>query len=123
MKIKSILLFALVMLFITSCSTIPKYMSKEDYKALGDGLYAHMETTKGEMLIKLHEKETPMTVASFVGLAEGKIENTAKDEGEPFYDGLIFHRVIKDFMIQGGDPTGTGMGDPGYKFEDEFDEN
>lgn len=98
-------------------------MSKEDYKALGDGLYAHMETTKGEMLIKLHEKETPMTVASFVGLAEGKIENTAKDEGEPFYDGLIFHRVIKDFMIQGGDPTGTGMGDPGYKFEDEFDEN
>lgn len=111
------------MLFVTSCSTIPKYMSKEEYKALGDGLYAHMQTTKGDMLIKLHEKETPMTVANFVGLAEGKIDNKAKKLGVPFYDGIIFHRVIKDFMIQGGDPTGTGMGDPGYKFEDEFDEN
>lgn len=109
------------MFFITSCSTIPKYMSKEDYKALNEGLYAHMETTKGNMLIKLHEEETPMTVANFVGLAEGRIDNKSKKLGVPFYDGIIFHRVIKDFMIQGGDPTGTGMGDPGYKFEDEFD--
>lgn len=97
-------------------------MSKEEYKALGDGLYANMQTTKGDMLFKLHEEEAPMTVANFVGLAEGSIENKAKKLGEPFYDGIIFHRVIKDFMIQGGDPTGTGMGDPGYKFEDEFDE-
>ena len=97
-------------------------MSKEEYKALGDGLYAHMETTKGDMLIKLHEEKTPLTVANFVGLAEGKKENKAKAAGVPFYDGIIFHRVIKDFMIQGGDPDGTGMGGPGYDFADEFDE-
>ena len=107
--------------FVTSCTTIPKYMSKEEYKALGDGLYAHMETTKGNMLIKLHEEKTPMTVANFVGLAEGKTENKAKAAGVPFYDGIVFHRVIKDFMIQGGDPDGTGAGGPGYSFEDEFD--
>ncbi|MCB9203072.1 MAG: peptidylprolyl isomerase [Flavobacteriales bacterium] len=91
-------------------------------KKLEDGLYAEMETSKGTMLIKLYEKEAPMTVANFVGLAEGTIENTAKEKGKPFYDGLIFHRIIKDFMIQGGDPTGTGMGGPGYKFADEKNE-
>lgn len=116
--------FAMLLLvaFVTSCTSIPKYMSKEEYKALGDGLYAHMETSKGDMLIQLHEEKTPMTVANFVGLAEGKIENDAKPLGTPFYDGIIFHRVIKDFMIQGGDPKGTGMGGPGYNFGDEFDE-
>lgn len=122
MKIKSIIILLLVA-FVTSCTSIPKFMSKEEYKALGDGLYAHMETSKGDMLIKLHADETPMTVANFVGLAEGKKENDAKPLGTPFYDGIIFHRVIKDFMIQGGDPQGTGMGGPGYNFEDEFDDD
>lgn len=120
---KKFILMVMLVAFVTSCTTIPKYMSKEEYKALGDGLYAHMETTKGDMLIKLHEEQTPMTVANFVGLAEGKKENDAKAKGVPFYDGIIFHRVIKDFMIQGGDPNGTGMGGPGYTFQDEFDEN
>ncbi|WP_245539725.1 peptidylprolyl isomerase [Riemerella columbina] len=94
-------------------------LDKEFYNALPDGVYAKMETSKGDMIIQFFDKEAPVTVANFVGLAEGKIENKAKKKGEPYYDGIIFHRVIKDFMIQGGDPTGTGMGDPGYKFDDE----
>lgn len=122
MKIRNLILVCLLAYAVIGCTTIPKYMSKDEYKALGDGLYAHMETTEGDMLIKLHENKTPMTVANFVGLAEGKIENKAKPLGTPFYDGIIFHRVIKDFMIQGGDPDGKGTGGPGYQFEDEFDE-
>lgn len=94
-------------------------IDKEFYNALPDGVYAKMETTKGDMIIQFFDKESPVTVANFVGLAEGKIDNKAKKKGEPYYNGIIFHRVIKDFMIQGGDPTGTGMGDPGYKFDDE----
>lgn len=112
------------MLFVTSCGVkIPSTMSKEEFKNLEDGLYANMVTTKGTMLIKFYEDKTPMTVANFVGLAEGKIKNSAKAEGVPFYDGVIFHRVIKDFMLQGGDPDGIGTGGPGYSFEDEFDES
>ena len=94
---------------------------KKAYKDLGDGLFADIETTKGHIVIKLNYKEVPTTVANFVTLAEGK-NNFVKVEykGKPFYNGTIFHRVIDGFMIQGGDPTGTGMGDPGYRFEDEF---
>ncbi|MAV64968.1 MAG: peptidylprolyl isomerase [Candidatus Marinimicrobia bacterium] len=87
----------------------------------GDSMQAELKTSKGTILLKLEFEKTPMTVANFVGLAEGKIENTAKPLGEPFYDGIKFHRVISDFMIQGGDPDGTGRGGPGYKFEDEID--
>ena len=85
-----------------------------------EGIYAKIVTSKGDLLLLLHYKLTPVTVANFVGLVEGKLDNTFKSKGEPFYNGLKFHRVIPDFMIQAGCPQGTGMGDPGYKFDDEF---
>ncbi|MDC6390353.1 peptidylprolyl isomerase [Maribacter sp. PR1] len=85
-----------------------------------DGLYAKFNTSKGEILVKLTYDKTPGTVGNFVALAEGKKKNSVKDLGEPYYDGLKFHRVIPDFMVQGGCPQGTGTGDAGYKFDDEF---
>jgi FKBP-type peptidyl-prolyl cis-trans isomerase len=85
-----------------------------------DGLYAKFNTTKGEILVALEYKKTPGTVGHFVALAEGNLENKVKPQGTPYYDGLKFHRVIEDFMIQGGCPQGTGTGSPGYKFDDEF---
>lgn len=85
-----------------------------------DGIYAKFNTSKGEILVKLSHDKTPGTVGNFVALAEGNMENTARPQGKPYYDGLKFHRVIADFMIQGGCPQGTGTGDPGYKFDDEF---
>ncbi len=85
-----------------------------------DGLYAKFHTTKGDILVNLEFKKTPGTVGNFVALAEGNIENDVKPQGTPYYDGLKFHRVIPDFMIQGGCPLGIGTGSPGYKFDDEF---
>ena len=88
------------------------------------GTYAVFDTSEGTIVARLFEKEAPKTVANFVGLAEGTKEftneRTGQKEKRPFYDGLIFHRVIPDFMIQGGCPHGSGMGGPGYKFADEF---
>ena len=86
-----------------------------------EGIFAEIVTSKGSIFIELAFEKVPMTVANFVGLAEGVIENNSKEIGTPYYDGIIFHRVIPNFMIQGGDPTGTGMGGPGYKFRDEID--
>lgn len=91
------------------------------------GLYAIFETSMGKITVQLYEKEAPKTVANFVGLAEGTKEwtdpKTGKPVKKPFYDGLIFHRVLPKFMIQGGDPLGNGTGGPGYRFEDEFSPN
>ncbi|SHH23133.1 peptidylprolyl isomerase [Flavobacterium defluvii] len=85
-----------------------------------NGIYAKFNTSKGSILVKLTHDLTPGTVGNFVALAEGNMENKVKPQGQKFYDGLNFHRVIADFMIQGGCPKGTGTGDPGYKFDDEF---
>ncbi|GGA77100.1 peptidyl-prolyl cis-trans isomerase [Flavobacterium palustre] len=85
-----------------------------------NGIYAKFNTSKGSVLVKLTHDLTPGTVGNFVALAEGNLENNKKPQGVKYYDGLTFHRVIPDFMIQGGCPLGSGTGDPGYKFDDEF---
>lgn len=89
-------------------------------KEFSEGIYAKLSTSKGEILLSLAYDKVPMTVSNFIGLAEGALNG--KQPGKPFYNGLKFHRVIPNFMIQGGCPKGTGTGDPGYKFPDEFDD-
>lgn len=118
---KKYLLPFIVLLFsisIYSCRSTKEPVSAKDIKM--DGLFAEITTNKGIILAQLEFEKTPITVANFVGLAEGKISNKAKPEGVPYYDGLKFHRVISNFMIQGGDPAGNGTGGPGYMFKDEI---
>tara|TARA_B110000503_G_scaffold142083_1_gene237723 strand:+ start:2192 stop:2806 length:615 start_codon:yes stop_codon:yes gene_type:complete len=111
-KMKKLLGGVLILMITISCTAQNK---------LADGLYAKISTSKGSILLKLEMEKTPLTVANFVGLAEGKIKNNKVPIGTPFYDGIKFHRVMANFMIQGGDPTGTGAGEIGYSFKDEFD--
>jgi len=98
--------------------------SEEATLSRAPGTYAIFDTSQGTIVARLFEKEAPKTVANFVGLAEGTKEfkdpRTGQTTKKPFYDGLTFHRVIPQFMIQGGCPLGTGTGDPGYRFADEF---
>ncbi|WP_373517212.1 peptidylprolyl isomerase [Pricia sp.] len=97
---------------------------KSQYAELGDGLFADIQTSKGDIIVKLEYEKTPVTVANFITLAEGTSPFVSDSlKGKPYYDGIIFHRVMKDFMIQTGDPTGTGRGNPGYKFMDEFNDS
>lgn len=113
MKKTSILILCSILFSLTACT--------DDYPELEDGLYAEFVTNQGTFIAELYHEATPMTVASFVSLAEGKGEMADSIyRGEKFYDGLQFHRVIEDFMIQGGDPEGTGSGGPGYKFPNEI---
>ncbi len=110
---KKITLLLLLALTVVSC--------QNKYPDLPNGVYAEVITNKGTFVAKLYNEATPLTVANFVSLAEGTNQMVDdKHKGKKFYDSVIFHRVIKDFMIQGGDPTGTGAGNPGYKFPDEI---
>ncbi|VAX33702.1 Peptidyl-prolyl cis-trans isomerase [hydrothermal vent metagenome] len=113
-------LFLVVSIFMMTL--VPGASAEE--KKLASGLYAIFNTNQGKITVQLFEKKSPKTVANFVGLADGSKEWTDpksnKKQKKPFYNGIIFHRVIPGFMIQTGDPMGTGIGGPGYQFEDEF---
>lgn len=111
-RLLSLITLLLVTITMSAC---------EEAKNLPDGLYAVLETTSGEIILSLEYEKTPLTVINFVGLAEGNMETSAKSG--PYYDGLKFHRVLDNFMIQGGDPQGTGSGGPGYNFDDEIDDS
>ncbi len=111
--------FITALLFSCAFISVGGCMSESTPKSLEgkQGVFAVIETAKGDIALELYYKKTPLTVTNFVGLAEGTL---AAANGKPFYNGLKFHRVIADFMIQGGDPKGTGSGGPGYRFADEF---
>lgn len=117
MKNKAILLFAVmatVLCVFMGCKSTDENLQALEGK---EGVFAIMQTSKGDIVLELYYKDTPLTVTNFVGLAEGTLSAAA---GKPYYDGLTFHRVIADFMIQGGDPYGNGTGGPGYQFPDEI---
>ena len=114
MKMKNIFLSLALLVGINCTST------NNNINNMEDGIYANIKTNKGEIVLKLEFEKTPLTTANFIALAEGNMKNKKKELGTPYYDGIKFHRVIADFMIQGGCPEGNGMGDPGYKFSDEF---
>lgn len=129
-KMKNKVLFLLFLGMMTTYAQSTKKTTVKKGKAKtsktvttknSEGIFANIETNKGTITVKLEYQKTPITVANFVSLAEGK-STVVSDayKGKPYYDGIKFHRVIKDFMIQGGDPTGSGNGDPGYKFKDEI---
>ncbi len=114
---KKIYVVAVFALALASCKT-------SQHPDLGDGLFADIKTSKGDIIVRLEHEKTPVTVANFVSLAEGNSPFvSAEFKDKKYYDGLIFHRVMKDFMIQGGCPTGTGTGNPGYRFMDEFNDS
>lgn len=115
--IKKMYLLAIVALIMASCKTSKR-------ADLGDGLFADIKTSKGDIIVRLEQEKTPVTVANFVSLAEGTNPFVSEEfKDKKYYDGLTFHRVMKDFMIQGGDPLGMGTGNPGYKFMDEFNDS
>ena len=132
MKFKFLLLFCLA-IFSTQAQTTKKPVVKKSNKTTkaapksnpDEGIFATISTTKGDIVVSLEYVKAPVTVANFISLAEGKNPNVKveKLKGKPFYDGLKFHRVINDFMIQGGDPDGNGSGGPGFSFKDEFTED
>ena len=113
-KLNNILGFLALLAIFVGCKS-------SQYPELGDGLFADIQTNKGNIIVKLEHEKTPVTVANFVSLAEGNnpfVSDLYKEK--KFYDGVTFHRVMKDFMIQGGDPTASGRGNPGYRFKNEI---
>ena len=125
---KSLVKIVALILFSVTCASAQTKKVKVKVKnpvskssITSDGVFAEFDTNKGKIIIQLEYVKTPITVANFISLAEGKNAFVKTElKGKPYYNGLKFHRVIKDFMIQGGCPLGTGTGDPGYKFKDEF---
>ena len=120
--IRTYLIDAMAAITLSSCGG-NKVTINEETITLEDGIYAKLETSMGDILIDFHEDLAPMTSANFIALAEGNHpEVDEKYAGKPYYNGTLFHRVIKNFMIQGGDPDGTGSGGPGYAFPQEINE-
>ncbi len=110
-------IITLLLIALTSCKS-------SKYAELSEGIYADIQTNLGDIIVKLEHEKTPVTVANFISLAEGTNPFVSEEyKDKKYYDGIVFHRVIKDFMIQGGDPTATGTGNPGYRFKDEIDES
>ena len=109
-----------IVLFLSVLTFSGLMAQKPTFKTKVEGLYVELQTNKGNIVCQMHFDKVPMTVANFVGLADGSIPNSAKPLKTPYFDGIKFHRVVPNFVIQGGDPAGNGQGGPGYSFKDEF---